>query len=188
MNRPYGQVSSGDNAMEIRERESVLHRNTETDIVAMFALFGTATVPVPKQMIGVEGIVIRSLRRRCNRKRYLHDLRLEYALWTDQMHSLTQECEAGLQHRVRQHLPTVNRTLLTEPFECGAPNPGIRGALKSGHLALPHPVATTTLTPGSGSRYATEGRRGRAAGGDPRGLESGCRATCSSRARFRSRP
>lgn len=63
--RPCSEVAPGDNSVEIDKREATFHRKAKTSVIGMLRV--GAAVPIPKQPIGTEGVVVRTRWRRGNR-------------------------------------------------------------------------------------------------------------------------
>jgi hypothetical protein len=56
--RPGSEVAPGDDSMEIDKREATFHRKTETSVIGVLRV--GAAVPIPKQPIGTERVVVRT--------------------------------------------------------------------------------------------------------------------------------
>ena len=123
--------------MEVRQREAVLHRYSQTDIVAMIAVSGASAVPVPEHMVGVEGIVIRSLRCCRNGKWYLHCRRLEDALRSQKAYPGITKDESPCEELSWQDL-SMNGALCCQPIERSGPHSRVVASIKNGQW-IHHP-------------------------------------------------
>ena len=71
--------------MEVREWEALGHCKPQTDVVLMGRI--DSTIPILEEVVWAYRIVIRSLGRGCDRKRYLHQAWLEDALRPNYWHT-----------------------------------------------------------------------------------------------------
>lgn len=111
--RPGGEVLAQKDPVEVNERQAALHREAQAAIVGVIRI--RSALPVAKQSIRAEGVVIRSLRSGSDRKRRLaQDPRFEDPLRSNEGHALAFEEAALGEQGAREYVPVPPESL-TEP-------------------------------------------------------------------------
>jgi hypothetical protein len=119
--RPYRHVPTRSDAIEVDERDTPLHRKTQTLIVAVHGI--SAAVPISEEAIGTHAVVVGAILSFDNwnsgdaERHFRQHGRLEDTLRRDERHALPFELESFGEHVTRQHLVTVEIRLLPQELK-----------------------------------------------------------------------
>jgi hypothetical protein len=107
---PGRQVFAGNDSVKIDEWKPAFHGKAQAPVVRMVAI-GPA-VAIAQEALWSKGIVVRTLRRRCDRQRCIAKrARFEDALGSNERDAFTVQCKALRKNRPLQNVP-VNSYLL----------------------------------------------------------------------------